>query len=85
MKALYPQTSIINKLKKAFFEIFSAEGRHTKEHMFDLFLPVHAIVNKTKNGTQRLFICTKSPDEPNFDFTASELVVLAQEVNLLLL
>ena len=36
-------------------------------------MPVHAIVTKTKNGTQRLFICTKSPDELNFDFTASEL------------
>ena len=35
--------------------------------------PVHAIVTKTKNGTQRLFICTKSPDELNFDFTAPEL------------
>ena len=35
--------------------------------------PVHAIVTKTKNGTQRLFICTKSPDELNFDFTSSEL------------
>ena len=35
--------------------------------------PVHAIVTKTKNGTQRLFICTKSPDALNFDFTASEL------------
>ena len=35
--------------------------------------PVHAIVTKTKNGTQRLFICTKSPDTLNFDFTASEL------------
>ena len=34
---------------------------------------VHAIVTKTKNGTQRLFICTKSPDELNFDFTAPEL------------
>ena len=30
--------------------------------------PVHAIVTKTKNGTQRLFICTKCPDELNFDF-----------------
>ena len=36
-------------------------------------MPVHAIVTKTKNGTQRLFICTKSPDELNFDFTASDL------------
>ena len=35
--------------------------------------PVHAIVTKTKNGTQRLFICTKSPDELNFDFTSPEL------------
>ena len=35
--------------------------------------PVHAIVTKTKNGTQRLFICTKSPDELNFDFTVSDL------------
>ena len=35
--------------------------------------PVHAIVTKTKNGTQRLFICTKCPDELNFDFTSSEL------------
>ena len=36
-------------------------------------MPVHAIVTKTKSGTQRLFICTKSPDELNFDFTASNL------------
>ena len=40
MKALYTQTSIISKLKKAFFEIFSAEGKHTKEHLFDLLLSV---------------------------------------------
>ena len=40
MKALYTQTSIICKLKKAFFEIFSAEGKHTKEHLFDLLLSV---------------------------------------------
>ena len=36
-------------------------------------MSVHAIVTKTKSGTQRLFICTKSPDELNFDFTASNL------------
>ena len=35
--------------------------------------PVHAIVTKTKNETQRLFICTKFPDELNFDFTSSGL------------
>ena len=40
MKALYTQTSIICKLKKAFFEIFSAEGKHTKEHLFDILLSV---------------------------------------------
>ena len=40
MKALYTQTNIICKLKKAFFEIFSAEGKHTKEHLFDLLLSV---------------------------------------------
>ena len=40
MKALYTQISIIYKLKKAFLEIFSAEGKHTKEHLFDLLLSV---------------------------------------------
>ena len=40
MKALYTQTSIICKLKKAFFEIFSEEGKHTKEHLFDLLISV---------------------------------------------
>lgn len=40
MKALYTQTSIISKLKKTFFEVFSDEGSHTKEHLFDLLLSV---------------------------------------------
>ena len=40
MKALYTQISIIYKLKKAFFEIFSAEGKHTKEQLFDILLSV---------------------------------------------
>ena len=40
MKALYTQTSIICKLKKAFWKIFSAEGKHTKEHLFDILLSV---------------------------------------------
>lgn len=40
MKALYTQTSIIGKLKKAFFEIFSEESRHTKERLFDMLLSV---------------------------------------------
>ena len=40
MKALYTQTSIISKLKKAFFEIFSKEGNHTKEHLVEMFLSV---------------------------------------------
>ena len=40
MKALYTQTNIICKLKKAFFEIFSAEGKYIKEHLFDLLLSV---------------------------------------------
>ena len=40
MKALYTQTDIISKLKKAFYEIFSAESTPTKEHLFDLLLSV---------------------------------------------
>ena len=40
MKALYTQTSIISKLKKAFYEIFSAESTPTREHLFDLLLSV---------------------------------------------
>ena len=40
MKSLYTQTSIISKLKKALFEIFSNEGNHTKNHLFDLLLSV---------------------------------------------
>ena len=43
MKALYIQTDIISKLKKAFyeiFEIFSAESTPTREHLFDLLLSV---------------------------------------------
>ena len=40
MKALYTRTSITGKLKKAFFEIFSEEGRHTKEHLFDMLVSV---------------------------------------------
>ena len=40
MKALYTQTSIISKLKKAFYEIFSAESTPTKEHLFDLLLSI---------------------------------------------
>ena len=40
MKALYTQTSIISKLQKAFYEIFSAEITPTKEHLFDLLLSI---------------------------------------------
>ena len=40
MKALYTQTSIISKLQKAFYEIFSAESTPTREHLFDLLLSV---------------------------------------------
>ena len=40
MKALYTQTSIISKLQKAFYEIFSAESTPTKEHLFDLLLSI---------------------------------------------
>ena len=36
-------------------------------------IPVYAIVTKTKNGSQRLFISTKSPHQLNFDFNSSEL------------
>ena len=35
--------------------------------------PVHAIVTKTKSGSTRLFICTKSPEQLNFDFNSTEL------------
>jgi len=40
MKALYTHTNIIGRLKKAFFEIFSEESRHTKEHLFDMLVSV---------------------------------------------
>ena len=36
-------------------------------------MPVYAIVTKTKNGSQRLFISTKSPHQLNFDFNSSAL------------
>ena len=52
MKALYTQTSIISKLKKAFFEIFSEEGKHTKEHLFDLLTSVLCL-----NGFQSVKFC----------------------------
>ena len=35
--------------------------------------PVHAIVTKSKNGSQRLFICTKDPHQLNFAFDSSAL------------
>ena len=52
MKALYTQTSKICKLKKAFFEIFSEEGKHTKEHLFDLLISVLCL-----NGFQSVKYC----------------------------
>ena len=52
MKALYTQTSIICKLKKAFFEIFSEESKHTKEHLFDLLTSVLCL-----NGFQSVKYC----------------------------
>ena len=52
MKALYTQTSIICKLKKAFFEIFSEESKHTKEHLFDLLMSVLCL-----NGFQSVKYC----------------------------
>ena len=36
-------------------------------------IPVYAIVTKTKNGSQKLFISTKSPDQFHFDFNSSAL------------
>ena len=36
-------------------------------------MPVYAIVTKTKNGSQRLFISIKSPHQLNFDFNSSAL------------
>ncbi|MBQ2175448.1 MAG: transposase [Alphaproteobacteria bacterium] len=36
-------------------------------------IPVYAVVTRTKSGTERLFICTKSPDELNFDVTQTDL------------
>ena len=39
--------------------------------------PVHAIVTKTKNGSQRLFISTKAPAQLNFAFDSSESVKAA--------
>jgi len=35
--------------------------------------PVHAVVTKTKSGSARLFICTKSPKQLNFNFISMEL------------
>ena len=32
---------------------------------------VHAIITKTSNGSQKLFICTKDPHQLNFDFNSS--------------
>ena len=32
--------------------------------------PVHAIITKTSNGSQKLFICTKDPHPFNFDFNS---------------
>jgi len=52
MKALYTQTSIISKLKKAFFEIFSEEGKHTKEQLFDLLTSILCL-----NGFQSVKYC----------------------------
>ena len=74
MKALYTQTNIIIKLKKAFFEIFSAEGKHTKEHLFDLLLSVLCL-----NGFQSIsynfehFISDISDNKRNsYYFTLNE-------------
>ena len=74
MKALYTQTSIICKLKKAFFEIFSAEGKHTKEHLFDILLSVLCL-----NGFQSIsynfehFISNISDNKRNsYYFTLNE-------------
>ena len=52
MKTLYTQTSIISKLKKAFFEIFSGESKHTKEHLFELLTSVLCL-----NGFQSVKYC----------------------------
>ena len=52
MKTLYTQTSIISKLKKAFFEIFSVESKHTKEHLFELLTSVLCL-----NGFQSVKYC----------------------------
>ena len=79
MKALYTQTSIISKLKKAFFEIFSAEGKHTKEHLFDLLLSVLCL-----NGFQSIsynfehFIGDISDNKLNsYYFTMKNMVRIA--------
>lgn len=40
MKTLYTKTPTINKLKKAFWKIFSKESTPIKEHLFDLLISV---------------------------------------------
>ena len=32
--------------------------------------PVYSVVTSTKSGSERLFICTKSPDKLHFDFSS---------------
>ena len=60
MKALYTQASIIGKKKKAFFEIFSNEGKHTKEHLFDLLTSVLCL-----NGFQSIKYSFERLSVPN--------------------
>ena len=47
----------------------------TRQVVTNLFghKPVHAIVTKTQNGSQRLFICTKAPDQLLFAFDSDKL------------
>lgn len=61
------------------FEFSPVEGTDysvgTRQVVTNLFghKPVHAIVTKTQNGSQRLFICTKAPDQLLFAFDSDKL------------
>ena len=47
---------------------YSVGSRKVMTKIFDKH-PVYAIVTSTKSGSERLFICTKSPDKLHFDFS----------------
>ena len=68
-----------NRLSFDNFEFTDVEGTDysvgSRQVITNLFghTHVYAFVTKTKSGCERLFICTKSPDELNFDVNSADI------------